>query len=159
MMTFKSYLMHLIDKHECERFYKEYVDLCERNQELTGKPDSYFMTRSVGGIGYRIGKTAVRTHPELKQEVKQFEQDFEDYMQEKDYLNNFLSILCRTNVPIETKKAILPEKYITDYESQRLRPAFPKSVSVDEDLTEEYFREKYADEIYYLDKYLVLLML
>ena len=155
-MSFKNYLLDKIKTHEYLRFVAEYEKLNTKNQELTGTKDTFFLPGDLPVINFT--RTPTRLHPDLKPDLKELENIYNQFQHELDYLNNFLSVLLRANVPKEVKEAIIPEPIRKEYE--KLIPFnYLHSFSVDTNITEEYMYEKYAEEIYYLNKYLVYLMI
>lgn len=155
-MSFKNYLLDKIKTHEYLRFVAEYEKLNTKNQELTGTKDTFFLPGDLPVINFT--RTPTRLHPDLKPDLKELENIYNQFQHELDYLNNFLSVLLRSNVPKEVKEAIIPEPIRREYE--KLIPFnYLHSFSVDTSITEEYMYEKYAEEIYYLNKYLVYLMI
>lgn len=155
-MSFKNYLLDKIRNHEFTRILSEYEKLNKRNQELTGTMDTHFIP---GGLPILNSfRNPIKLHPDLKPDLKELESISKQFRHELDYLNNFLSVLLRSNVPLEVKEAIIPEPIRREYE--KLIPFnYLHSFSVDTNITEEYMYEKYAEEIYYLNKYLVYLMI
>lgn len=156
-MSFKNYLLDKITKHEYARIKIEYEKINNRNQELTGTKGTYFINSELPMVSFKDHPT--KLHPDLRPEVKELESYYHQFLHELDYLNNFLSVLLRSNVPKEVKKAIIPEPVVKEYEEIHPFSPMPTSYSVDTDITEEYMYEKYAEEIYYLNKYLVYLMI
>lgn len=158
-MSFKKYLLDKIKTHEYLRFVAEYEKLNTKNQELTGTKDTFFLHGDLPVINFT--RTPTRLHPDLKPDLKELENIYQQFLHELDYLNNFLSVLLRANVPVKVKEAILPETIREEYE--KLSPfgyrATAYSLMEDLSITEEYMYEKYAEEIYYLNKYLVYLMI
>lgn len=157
-MSFKNYLLNTIRSHEHSRFVAEYEKINSRNQVLTGTKDTHFIP---GGLPlHNFDRSPIRLHPDLKPDLKELESIYKQFLLELDYLNNFLSVLLRSNVAKEVKEAIIPEPIREEY--NRLNPFGHTSSSytlVDISITEEYMYEKYAEEIYYLNKYLVYLMI
>ena len=159
-MNFKAWLMQLIKEHELSRVQGEYMKLIEKNQELTGKADTYFFARELPVPHDMVLSRPTSLHPDLKGELKELENSYEEVQREFDYLNNFLSVLFRPNVPKKVKEAIIPRPILEQYENRHISfVAFPKSHLEDTSLTEEYIREVYEEEIYCLNKYLVYLMI
>ena len=157
-MSFKYYFLNIVRNHEHSRILAEYEKLNSRNQELTGTKDTHFLPSGIPLPNF--DRTPTKLHPDLKPDLKELENIYKQFLLELDYLNNFLSVLLRTNVPKEVKEAIIPEPIRVEYE--RLNPFVYTSSSytlVDINITEEYMNEKYAEEIYYLNKYLVYLMI
>lgn len=155
-MSFKNYLLDTIRNHEYTRILVEYEKINSRNQELTGTKDTHFLSSGIPLINF--DRTPTKLHPVLKPDLKELESIYKQFLLELDYLNNFLSVLLRSNVSIEVKEAIIPEPIRREYE--KLNPFnYLHSSSVDDSITEEYMYEKYAEEIYYLNKYLVYLMI
>lgn len=158
-MSFKNYLLDRITKHEYARIKIEYEKINNRNQELTGTKGTYFINSELPMVSFKDHPT--KLHPDLRPEVKELEKYYHQCLHELDYLNNFLSVLLRANVPVKVKDAILPETIREEYE--KLSPfgylATAYSPMADSSITEEYMYEKYAEEIYYLNKYLVYLMI
>lgn len=160
-MSFKNYLLDKIKTHEYLRFVAEYEKLNTKNQELTGTKDTFFLPGDLPVINF--SRTPTRLHPDLKPDLKELENIYNQFQHELDYLNNFLSVLLRPNVPTEIIEAIIPEPIRDDYEKlnafHRVLPPFTYINPKDTVITEEYMYEKYAEEIYYLNKYLVYLMI
>lgn len=158
-MSFKNYLLDRIMNHEYARIKIEYEKINNRNQEMTGTKGTYFINSEIPIVSFEDHPT--KLHPDLRPEVKELESYYHQFLHELDYLNNFLSVLLRSNVPLEVKEAIIPESIIEDYKkiffSNIVFPVSPSSV--DSSITKEYMYEKYAEEIYYLNKYLVYLMI
>lgn len=155
-MSFKNYLLVTIKNHEYTRIMAEYEKLNSRNQELTGTADTHFIPGELPLLNF--DRTPTRLHPDLKPELKELESIYKQFLHELDYLNNFLSVLLRSNVSKEVKEAIIPEPIRKEYE--KLVPFnYLHTYFADTSITEEYMYEKYAEEIYYLNKYLVYLMI
>ena len=155
-MIFKNFLLDTIRNHEYSRILAEYEKLNTRNQELTGTKDTYFLPRDLPLLNF--GRTPTRLHPDLRPDLKELESIYKQFLLELDYLSNFLSVLLRANVSKEVKEAIIPEPIRKEYE--KLNPFnYLHTYFADPSITEEYMYEKYAEEIYYLNKYLVYLMI
>lgn len=156
-MSFKNYLLDTIRNHEHSRILAEYEKLNSRNQELTGTTDTHFIPSRIPLLNFT--RTPTKLHPDIRPDLKELVNIYKQFLLELDYLNNFLSVLLRSNVPIKVKEAIIPEPIREEY--SRLNPFnyLHSSSSVDTDITEEYMYEKYVEEIYYLNKYLVYLMI
>ena len=155
-MSFKNYLLDRITKHEYARIKVEYVKINNRNQEMTGTKGTYFINSELPIVSFKDHPT--KLHPDLRPEVKELEKYYHQFLHESDYLNNFLSVLLRANVSKEVKEAIIREPIRREYE--KLNPFnYLHTYFADPSITEEYMYEKYAEEIYYLNKYLVYLMI
>lgn len=94
----------------------------------------------------------------IKKEVEDIEKTYKEFSREIDYLNNFLSVLLRSNVPKTTVLEYIPEHVLRSYE-ESCNTSFNFIEKIDENITPEYIESKYTNEIYLLQKYLIYLLM
>lgn len=94
----------------------------------------------------------------VKEELAEINEAFKVFIRELDYLNNFLSVLLRSNVPQVTVETFIPEHVFRGYE-ENTRMSFNYVEETDKNITPEYIESKYTNEIYLLQKYLIYLLM
>lgn len=94
----------------------------------------------------------------IKKQVEDIEKTYKDFCREIDYLNNFLSVLLRSNVPKTTVMEYIPEHILRTYE-ESCNTSFNFIEKTDESITPEFIESKYTNEIYLLQKYLIYLLM
>lgn len=94
----------------------------------------------------------------VKKVVEDTEKTYRDFCREIDYLNNFLSVLLRSNVPKTTVLEYIPEHVLRSYE-ESCNTNFNFIEKTDESITPEFIEDKYTNEIYLLQKYLIYLLM
>lgn len=94
----------------------------------------------------------------IKKVVEDTERTYKEFSREIDYLNNFLSVLLRSNVPKATVLEFIPEHVLRSYE-ENCNTSFNFIEKTDESITPEFIEGKYTNEIYLLQKYLIYLLM
>lgn len=94
----------------------------------------------------------------VKKVVEDTERTYKEFSREIDYLNNFLSVLLRSNVPKATVLEYIPEHVLRAYE-ESCNTSFNFIEKTDESITPEFIEGKYTNEIYLLQKYLIYLLM
>jgi hypothetical protein len=96
---------------------------------------------------------------EIRKEIVKLETAYLDFKKELDYLSHFLSVVLRSNVPEETILEFIPPHVIKEFKEDDYRNCISLRRTADEFITAKRLRKEYPTEAYYLNKYLIYLML